>query len=93
MQHEPAFELGMDNSARQKARLGVWMFIFYTIIYTGFVLIGTFFPKLMGFKGLGGMNLAFIYGMGLIVLAFVMGLIYNFLCTRLEIKLNEPEQK
>jgi hypothetical protein len=29
--------------------------------------------------------------MGLIVLAVVMGLIYNFFCTRLEDKLNKEE--
>ena len=67
------------------------MFIIYTIVYSGFVLIGTFAPKLMGFQWLGDMNLAFIYGMGLIILAAVMGVIYNALCTRLENKHNDPE--
>jgi len=92
MLHEPAVQLGEDNSTQKKARLGVWMFIIYTIVYTGFVLIGTFFPKLMGLQLLGGLNVAYVYGMALIVLAAVMGMIYNFLCSRLEDKLNTPEQ-
>lgn len=91
MLHEPAVELGVDKSAREKSRLGIWMFVFYALVYFGFVMIGTFFPRLMGVESVSGLNLAYVYGMGLIVLAVVMGLIYNFLCTRLENKLNKSE--
>ena len=92
MLHGPAIELGKDKSVAQKARLGVVMFAIYMVVYIGFVLIGTMFPKALGVKFLGGQNLAFLYGMGLIVLAAVMGLIYNFFCTRLEDKLNKGEK-
>jgi len=92
MLHGPAVELGKDKSVVQKARLGVVMFAIYMVVYIGFVLIGTMFPKALGAKFLGGQNLAFLYGMGLIVLAAVMGLIYNFFCTRLEDKLNKGEK-
>ena len=92
MLHGPAVELGKDKSVAKKARLGVVMFAIYMVVYIGFVLIGTMFPKALGVKFRGGQNLAFLYGMGLIVLAAVMGLIYNFFCTRLEDKLNKEEQ-
>jgi uncharacterized membrane protein (DUF485 family) len=92
MLHVPAVELGKDRSAAKKARLGVVMFAIYMMVYIGFVLIGTMFPKILGAKFMGGQNLAFLYGMGLIVLAAVMGLIYNFFCTRLEDKLNKEEK-
>lgn len=92
MLHEPAVELGKDKSIPQKTRLGVVMFLIYMVVYMGFVVIGTMFPEALGVKFIGGQNLAFLYGMGLIVLAIVMGLIYNFLCTRLEDKLNKEEQ-
>jgi len=89
MLHGPAVELGKDKSIEKKTRLGVVMFIIYMIVYAGFVLIGTFLPKALGAKFISGQNLAFLYGMGLIVLAGVMGLLYNFLCTRLEDRLNK----
>ena len=92
MLHGPAVELGKDRSVQKKNRLGVVMFTIYMVVYIGFVLIGTLFPKILGAKFLGGQNLAFLYGMGLIVLAAVMGLLYNFLCTRLEDRLNKEEQ-
>jgi len=53
------------------------------------VLIGLFKPELMGLELMAGQNIAIIYGFGLIVLAIVMGFIYNYACTRLENKLNK----
>ncbi len=91
MLHGPAVELGKDRSIPKKTRLGVVMFAIYMVVYAGFVLIGTFFPKALGAKSIGGQNLAFLYGMGLIVLAALMGLLYNFFCTRLENKHNKEE--
>jgi uncharacterized membrane protein (DUF485 family) len=89
MLHEPAVELGKDHSIPQKTKLGVIMFLAYLIIYAGFVFIGTIFPKALGAKIIGAQNLAFIYGMGLILLAAVMGLIYNYFCTKFENKWNK----
>lgn len=86
MLHEPAVEIGTDNAAPKKARLGVIMFVVYTLVYAGFVFIGLSKPELMGLEMIGGQNLAIIYGFGLIVLAIVMGFIYNYLCTKLEDK-------
>jgi len=89
MLHEPVVEIGTDKAAARKAKLGVKMFIAYTVIYAGFVFIGLFQPESMGLKILGGQNLAIIYGFGLILLAIIMGFIYNYACTRLENKLNK----
>jgi len=88
MLHEPSAQLGVDNASERKAKLGIRLFIVYLLIYAGFVLIGLTKPEIMGFKILGGQNLAIVYGFGLIVLAIVMGFIYNYACTRLEKKLN-----
>jgi uncharacterized membrane protein (DUF485 family) len=38
-----------------------------------------------------GQNLAVVYGFGLIALAFVMGLIYDYFCAKKEDELNEME--
>jgi uncharacterized membrane protein (DUF485 family) len=89
MLHEPVAIIGKDNAASKKSRLGVILFIVYTVIYAGFVLIGLTKPELMGLELIGGQNIAIIYGFGLIILAIVMGFVYNFFCTRMENKMNK----
>ncbi|MBE0674105.1 MAG: DUF485 domain-containing protein [Bacteroidales bacterium] len=86
--HGPAAKLEKDHAAEKKAKLGIYLFIFYILIYAGFVVIGLYDPDLMGVHVLGKQNLAIVYGYGLIVLAIVMGFIYNALCTRMENKMN-----
>ncbi|MDO9510993.1 MAG: DUF485 domain-containing protein [Bacteroidales bacterium] len=91
MLHGPAAELKEDKSIVRKTRLGLWLFFIYLAIYAGFVIIATFFPSMMGAEVLGGQNLAVVYGMTLIVLALVMGLIYNFFCNKYEQQMNEED--
>lgn len=91
MLHEPAAQLGKDHSIQKKARLGVVLFFVYLTVYAGFVVIGTLWPRLLGIEFLFGQNLAVVYGMGLIILAAVMGLIYNYFCTRYEDELNKED--
>lgn len=93
MLHEPVTESGNDQSIPLKTRLGVIMFFVYMVIYAGFVFIGMMFPKALGAEVIGGQNLAVIYGIGLIVLAVFMGMIYNFFCTRYENRMNKGEEK
>jgi len=87
--HGPATDWGVDNASDYKARLGVYMFFFYVIIYSGFILINVLSPKTMGVILFAGLNLAIVYGIGLIILAIIMGLIYNYLCTKKEDELNK----
>lgn len=89
MLHEPAPQSQEKEQASDaKAKLGLWLFAVYCVVYAGFVLINAFAAEKMALPGLFGTNLAITYGMGLIVLAIVFGLVYNFLCTRLEEKMN-----
>lgn len=89
MLHENKQITEADHAAQKKAKLGVLLFFIYTFIYVGFVAIGLTNPKLMGIETLGGQNLAIVYGFGLIFLAIIMGFIYNYLCTKLENKMNQ----
>ena len=94
MHHEPApQELGKDYAAEFKARNGLILFGVYSLIYLGFILINILSPGLMAKEVIGGVNLAVVYGFGLIVLAIVMGVIYNALCTRAEDKMNQEATK
>jgi len=92
MGHGPATDWGEDRASGYKARLGIYLFFFYTAIYAIFVAINVLSPKSMGIIVFAELNLALVYGFGLIILAIVMGLIYNHLCTRKENELNvQPE--
>ena len=87
--HGPAVKLGKDNASEWKSKLGIKLFFVYGLIYAGFVGINTLKPELMKKEALLGMNLAVTYGMGLIILAIVMGVVYNFFCTKKEDELNK----
>jgi uncharacterized membrane protein (DUF485 family) len=80
MLHEPAAPVGKDPAADFKARLGVWMFLAYSLFYAGFVAINLFKPLWMEAEILAGMNLATVYGMALIVVALLQALVYDALC-------------
>ena len=90
--HGPAVKLGKDNASEWKSKLGIKLFFVYGIIYTVFVAINVEKPELMEMKVFLNLNLAVVYGMGLIVLAIVMGLVYNYFCTKKEDELNKPEE-
>lgn len=91
MLHEPSKPIGTDKAAARKAKLGVKMFLFYTLVYAGFVIIGLTKPELMGAELIGGQNIAIVYGFGLIILAIIMGFIYNYFCTRMEDEMNSNQ--
>ncbi|MCE5326516.1 MAG: DUF485 domain-containing protein [Planctomycetaceae bacterium] len=84
MLHEPAAPVGRDAAAPFKARLGIWMFLFYCLFYAGFVVINLYQPKWMATEVLAGMNLATVYGFALIAGALVQAVIYDLLCRRRE---------
>jgi uncharacterized membrane protein (DUF485 family) len=89
MLHEPAAQEEKDDAAPQKAKLGLILFLIYMLVYAGFVAIGLLSPELMGVKLILGQNVAIIYGFGLIILAVLMGFIYNRICSALEDKMNK----
>lgn len=84
MLHEPAAVHGVDEAAAYKSRLGLWMLLFYSILYIAFIILNVGWPKSMGTIVVYGLNLAIIYGFALIVIAFLLAIVYNWLCTRHE---------
>jgi uncharacterized membrane protein (DUF485 family) len=66
-------------TASRNARIGLWLFAFYFLIYGGYVLLNAFWPASMS-QTLAGLNVAILYGMLLIVLAFVLAVVYGWLC-------------
>jgi uncharacterized membrane protein (DUF485 family) len=92
MDHGPAVKLGVDHATKRKTRLGIWMFVSYTIVYGVFVAIGVTNYEAMSILVIGDLNLAVTYGFGLIVLAIIMGLFYNMRCTKFENEMNKEDK-
>ena len=61
-------------------RLGLVLFAVYLLLYIGFVLINAFDAQSMETTVVAGLNLAIVYGFGLIVVALVLALICGFAC-------------
>ena len=93
MLHEPATPSGKDPAAPYKMRLGLWMFLFYTLFYAGFVAINLLNPVAMGTVVFLGLNVVTIYGFALIIVAFIQALIYNALCGKKEAEFARLEQQ
>jgi uncharacterized membrane protein (DUF485 family) len=66
--------------AARNSRYGLVLFAIYLAMYGGFMYLAAFRQDLMAKAPFGGVNLAILYGMGLIVGALVLAVIYMFLC-------------
>jgi uncharacterized membrane protein (DUF485 family) len=83
--------VGMDHGANhpnkderteltaRNTRYGLILFTIYLVIYAAYVLINAFAPELME-HSIRGVTLAILSGFGLILAAFVLALIYGWLC-------------
>ena len=71
-----------DRHVPRNARYGLALFFIYVIVYALFVYLSAFRADLMAWQPMGGVNLAVWYGLGLIVFAIVLAVIYMLLCGR-----------
>jgi uncharacterized membrane protein (DUF485 family) len=80
-------------SSSRNARYGAILFLIYLLMYGAFVAINAFQPGVMDTIVMAGVNLAIIYGLGLIVAAFVLALLYGWLCRHPAPARSAPRQK
>ena len=66
--------------ASRNSRYGLALFAVYLALYAGFMLLNAFLPQLMEHTPVAGVNLAILYGFGLIVAALLLALVYGWLC-------------
>jgi uncharacterized membrane protein (DUF485 family) len=78
----PPSEPERPETAVRNARYGLALFAIYLALYGTFVLLNAFAPGRMETPALAGVNLATIYGFGLIATALFLALIYGWLCRR-----------
>jgi uncharacterized membrane protein (DUF485 family) len=57
-------------------RTGLALFAAYCLLYAGFIGLAAFKPSALAAPALAGVNVAVVYGFGLIIAAFVLALIY-----------------
>ncbi len=62
------------------ARIGFILFAVYSVFYGTFVLLNAFVPDTMEIKPVAGINLAILYGFGLIIVALLLALVYGVMC-------------
>lgn len=82
------FEAGPAPAAEQESAavsarnsvLGLRLFSLYVAIYAAYMLLNAFQPDLMAREFLLGLNVAVVYGFGLILSAFLLSLLYGWLC-------------
>jgi uncharacterized membrane protein (DUF485 family) len=65
--------------AARHAKIGRVLFAIYLVFYLGYMLLVSFWLDDLR-KSFGGVNLAVLYGFGLITGALVLSLVYGWLC-------------
>ena len=65
-----------DNAAPRASRTGLVLFWIYVALYGGFMGLVLVRPDLLSLRPFGGVNLAIAAGMGLIVAAVVLAVVY-----------------
>jgi len=66
------------NAQAHNSKLGLRLFFVYLSLYATFVLINAFEPSWMEWRPFGGVNLALLYGFGLILAALALAFVYGF---------------
>jgi uncharacterized membrane protein (DUF485 family) len=68
------------DAAAARARIGLGLFTAYVLLYAGVMALVLARPQWLGARPLGGVNLAITYGLGLIVAALVLAVVYMAAC-------------
>lgn len=76
----PHPEKNAEPTSARQTRYGQMLFVIYLLLYGGFVLLNAFAPSVMERMPFAGVNLAVLYGLALIAIAFVLALFYDWLC-------------
>ncbi len=73
-------ETESEATIARNAKNAIYLFFVYVAFYAAFMYLSAFEPAVMATMPFGGLNLALVYGMFLIVLALILALIYMWMC-------------
>ncbi len=65
-----------NGRAARVTRIGFGLFWVYVVLYFGFIALVLFRPEWLAARPLGGVNLAIASGLGLIVAALALAVVY-----------------
>lgn len=65
---------------RHNSRVGMYLFIAYSSVYAAYMLVNVLAPSRMDLVVFWGLNLAVVWGMGLIGGALLLSVVYMLLC-------------
>ena len=65
---------------KRNTRIGQALFVVYLFLYGGFVFLNAFAADIMEKIPFAGVNLAIVYGFGLIIAAILLAFLYGILC-------------
>ncbi|MBI3831845.1 MAG: DUF485 domain-containing protein [Planctomycetes bacterium] len=68
-----------EAMSARNARYGTMLFVVYCVLYGSFMALNVYDPKIMARTPLAGVNLAILYGFGLIVAALALAGLYMWL--------------
>jgi uncharacterized membrane protein (DUF485 family) len=69
-----------DRSPAGSHRAALPLFLTYCLFYGVFIGLSAFCPRVMASKPFGGVNLAILYGFGLIIIALILACVYMWRC-------------
>ena len=79
--HRPvARETVNPADAARNSRYGLALFTVYGVLYAAFMVITAFAPRILEMTVIAGINFAVVYGLTLILAAFLLALFYLWLC-------------
>ncbi len=90
--HGPSTKWKKDRSSPIKELLGKWLFLIYAILYASFMFVNVTSPEFMG-NDIGGINVAIAYGFILIIVAMLLAVAYNHVCTSVERIMNRTTEE
>lgn len=82
LHHGPAHpaEEEHEHIVARNTRYGLVLFAVYLALYAGYMALVAFWPQALRWMPWHGINLAVLYGFGLIAAALVLALVYSWLC-------------
>lgn len=71
---------GDPQTRLRQTRIGLFLFWIYAIFYGIFIVANTFAASWMEWSPFLGLNMAVVSGMGLILFAVFLAIVYGYLC-------------
>jgi uncharacterized membrane protein (DUF485 family) len=69
-----------ETARARNARVGLIFFTIYLVLYCGYVGLTAFARSVMAMTPIAGLNVATLYGLGLIVTALIFAVGYGWAC-------------